>query len=220
MSLYGHGGQYELTCERYERGEFGSQNDWEGLCHAWLSWKVDPVHHIPLTNWILSLQSHKLRPYADRVCVTVNEPQAEGDGRDISLKSSRNTLSHDLPGWNCIYDDIFLRFHGESRWTLCRHGIWREAPSGLPYRVFIEMKLLPGMEKETHEALCEAIESLPWGDPNQADQSTQVLRNWMDADYLHRQEEFYAPQVQANPMSYASSALSEVQTQLRLLETI
>ena len=133
VALYDTNTPHELIWEHEEQSEYGAEYDRECTVHAWLSMKAERIYHIPLTHWILSLQSQKLQNYTDCVCITVNEKQTEGDWQSITLKESRNTSGHDQLGWNCILDTITLRFHRNSTWSLCRNSIWREAPSGLPY---------------------------------------------------------------------------------------
>ena len=127
----------------------------------------------------------------------------------------------DRPGWNCAHNLIFLRFDSCGPISICRESWWQKAPDGLPYHIQIQANLLPGAEKEPADVLEKAIESLPFGDPNEAERQMREFRHWLDSEALRREEAFYAGQAQANSMSYASAALEDVQTQLnRLNETV
>jgi hypothetical protein len=214
VSLYG---QRELICEHYIQGEYGPESDQEEMVHVWLSKNAELVHHIPLIHWGLSLRCSTLVPYAESVCVTINENPPPFSGRERILKTSRNRVGYDLPGWNLQSDMITLRFHSNSSWTLCQDRHWRDAPSGFPYHAFIEIKLLPGAENNDDEVLCKLISNLPWNDPNKAEDSSRNLYNWMNTDFLTEMIENLSAQVQANPMSHASVELDEVQTQLSRL---
>ena len=83
----------------------------------------------------------------------------------------------------------------------------------------IVMKLLPGVEKESDEALCGLLNSLPWWNPDKADRLIWDARNWQDEDWLHRQAEFNDSMHRKNPRSdIYEKALDEVLKQLCLLE--
>ena len=218
--LYEENGRTSLVCEKQRRDEHSPQADSEWSMKARLSLVPQNVHYIPLTKWALSLRQKDLRQYTDEVCVRMDGTSTLDEfkrSRRITSSSMKN--SHDLPGWNCTYDEIGLCFDSLDVWYLRRDSHWREAPSGLPYNVTIVMKLLPGVEKESDETLCGLLNSLPWWDPNSADRLMWDARNWLDMEWLQKLAEFNESMHRKHPRSAAyEKALEEVLKQLCLLE--
>lgn len=129
------------------------------------------------------------------------------------------TNSHDQLGWNCIADAIGLGFDSPNTWHLCRESRWREAPTGIPYNVAIQMRLKPGVEKESDEALCGLFDTLPWWNPDEADREMWDARRWLDEDWLQKQAAFNDSMHKENPRNDGyEKALDEILRQLCLLE--
>lgn len=218
--LFEENGRAVLVCEKQRQDEHSPQEDSEWSMRARLSLIPQPCHRIPLTKWALFLPWKDLRQYTDEVCVrTDGTPIEDNFKRYRRIKNSRMRNSHDLPGWNCTYDEIGLCFDSPDVWYLRRESHWREAPSGLPYNVTIVMKLLPGVEKKSDETLCSLLNSLPWWDPNSADRLMWDARNWLDMEWLQKLAEFKDSMRRKHPRSDAyEKALDEVLKQLCLLE--
>lgn len=218
--LYEENGRTSLVCEKQRRDEHSPQENSEWSMRARLSLIPQPCHRIPLTKWALSLRQKDLRQYTDEVCVRMDgTPTLDEFKRSRRIKSSSMKNSHDLPGWNCTYDEIGLCFDSPDLGYLRRESHWREAPSGLPYNVTIVMKLLPGVEKESDETLCGLLNNLPWWDPNSADKLMWDARNWLDMEWLQKLAEFNESMYRKHPHSNAyEKALDEVLKQLCLLE--
>lgn len=219
--LFEEKGRSVLVCEKQHQDEHSPQLDRTWAVRAKLFQVPRGVHYIPLTKWILSLPRwENLRQFTDEILVKLppDAPQKHPFDQYRKIKESHMKNSHDQPGWNCTYDEIGLGFDG-IRWHLCRTIRWRESPSGQIYHVDIVMKLLPGVEKESKETLCGLMSSLPWCDPDSADEFMWVARNWLSKGWLDRQAEFENSMHRKNPHNDAyEKALDEVLRQLYVLE--
>lgn len=219
--LYEENGRTVLVCEKQRRDEHSPQSDSEWSMNAKLSLIPQPVHYIPLIKWALSMPWWaNLRQFADTICVTCPscKPLEYSFYRYQRIKSSSRKNSHDQLGWNCTYDEIALSFDRPDIWHLCRDSHWQEAPSGLPYQVSIQMRLRPGMEKESDETLCGLLDNLPWWNPDSADKLMWNARNWLDEDWLNRQAEFNDSMHKKNPHNdNYKNAADEILHQLCLL---